>query len=99
MIFQAQNLRGPVTTTAKLRYNAGHRVYIMKEVIPIHPKSHHKMAESFKFEAIPLPGEPAAVGGLAGEEPSEQTLAVGMIKVGTKSLFVTVMDYNPSFSD
>ncbi len=89
---QAQNLRGPVTTTIKLRYNPDHHVYILREVIPIPPpdaKTLSLQSNQFKFEPIRLPGE-VAVGGLAGGRPTEKVVAVGMIKVGRKSLFVVV---------
>jgi hypothetical protein len=87
--FQAQKLRGPVTTTIKLRYNPEHHVYILREIIPNPPMDPRLQSHQFKFEPLRLPGE-FAIGGLAGDHQSEKVVAVGMIKVGRKSLFVVV---------
>lgn len=73
--FKAQDLRGPVTTTAKLKYDRNHRVYIMREEIPISTPYNEGSGSK-------------ASGGLAGD--TVKVVAVGMIKVGEKNLYMVV---------
>lgn len=63
-----------MTTTAKLKYDRNHRVYIMRDVLPI---------SSYLGE-----GNDYVSGGLAGT--THTTVAVGLLKVGEKNLYMVV---------
>ena len=67
---KAQELRGPVTTTAKLKYDRNHRVYIMRDIVSI---SSHPDQGKYLSAGI-----------------SQKIVAVGLIKVGEKNLYMIV---------
>ena len=92
---QAQNLKSPVTTTGKLKYSHDQRIYIMRDIISL-AETKSSNNNSFKFEPITIDGETTnlkAFGGMTGshQKPHQKFVAVGMIKMGPKTLFVNVL--------
>jgi hypothetical protein len=92
---KAQNLKSPVTTTGKLKYSHDQRIYIMRDIVPV-AETKSLDQNSFKFEPITIDGETTnlkAFGGMTGsyQRPQQKVIAVGMIKMGPKTLFVNVL--------
>ncbi|KAJ3272107.1 Alpha-tubulin N-acetyltransferase 1 [Terramyces sp. JEL0728] len=79
---KAQSLRGPITTLLKLKTNPDQRLYLMKEELQTAPlKSETSRDDLYMFNS-------AGISGFKDLVNAGKYSIVGMLKVGTKNLFV-----------
>jgi hypothetical protein len=83
-------LRAPVTTTSRLKMSPEHRVYIIRDIKFVRPPAKtrpYDLQTKFKFEPITLE-EPKKT--TNDHLPREKVIAIGLLKVGPKNLYVNV---------